>query len=167
MLEDGVSSQQLFELYSLRPARPVPRPVGESRTACHSAHSRTPLRTPEIAPFLCMPRMSYTIKDFNSCRINTYKKLLRFSHLIENAQLQVLYNQHLRVFASQVLWIQHLHKNRGGVPSELSSGGAFPASPRTPHRITLEAPPAPAAGARLNPCRTSLEGRGAPLDASG
>ena len=59
------------------------------------------------------PRMSYTTKDFKSRRINTYKKSGHFSHLIENTQLQVLCNQHLRVFASQVLWIQHLHKNRG------------------------------------------------------
>ena len=59
------------------------------------------------------PRMSYTTKDFKSRRINTYKKLPCFSHLIENTQLQVLCNQHLRVFASQVLWIQHFHKNRG------------------------------------------------------
>ncbi len=59
-------------------------------------------------------RISYTTKDFKSCRISTYKKIPHFSHLIENTQLQVLCNQHLRVFASQVLWIQHLHENRGG-----------------------------------------------------
>jgi len=115
-----VESQPLFEYLPLRPARPVPRPVGEPRTACHSAHSRTPPRTPEIALFWCMPRMSYTTKDFKSCRINTYKKMARFSHLTENTQLQVLYNQHLRVFAPQVLWIQHLHEKRG-----VGEGGTF------------------------------------------
>ncbi len=109
------------------PERALPRP--RRRVFCASPDpigkaARALPQTAKTAPLLCMPRISYTTKDFKSCRINTYKKLGRFSHLAENTQLQVLYNQHLRVFSSQLLYIQHLHKNRG-----VGGGGYLPSYP--------------------------------------
>ncbi len=75
---------------------------------------QVPPSNPNVLYQIQSPRISFTTKDFKSFRINRSKKLPHFSHLIENTQLQVLWNQHLRVLGWEILWIQHLHKNRGG-----------------------------------------------------
>jgi hypothetical protein len=61
------------------------------------------------------------------------------AHLFENTQVQPLQNQHLRIFSSQALWIQHLHKNMGGgggAPGN-SSRRTPSASPHPPRRIKV------------------------------
>jgi hypothetical protein len=59
--------------------------------------------------------------------------LIGYVHLIQNTQVQLLQNQHLRIFSPQVLWIQHLHENVGGGPGNFfeknSPGIAVTTSP--------------------------------------
>ncbi len=58
-------------------------------------------------------------------------------HLHQNTPLQVVYNQHLRVFSFQPLWIQHLREITGGGVSAFrwTPGAAWPAAfPKTRFR---------------------------------
>jgi len=61
---------------------------------------------------------SYTTKELHSRLSRLESALTKFRRVLhislKTNDSQVLYNQHLRVFASQPLSIQHLRKNTGG-----------------------------------------------------
>jgi len=71
-----------------------------------------------------------------SFRISTCRVLAYLSQLVEIKQLQTLWNQHLRVFASQALYIQHLHQNTGGGRGPARHSLAAPKSEACPLRRT-------------------------------
>ncbi len=69
------------------------------------------------ARFLCNSKVIHS--KGVSAPINPLESALTNSRSVFRISLktngrQALYNQHLRVFSSQVLYIQHLQKNRGG-----------------------------------------------------
>ena len=140
MLSDCVSSRQQLGFHS-------PFSV--------QASPRAPLRIPRIAPFLCnsklihSKRLSAPISPLESALTNSCP-VFRIS--LKTNGRQVLCNQHLRVFASQVLWIQHLHKNTGrGVPPLSSTIPACPAATSAEalglgDERPLRVPPAPSKG---------------------
>ena len=61
---------------------------------------------------------SYTTKELHGRLSRLESALAKFRRVfrisLKTNGSQVLYNQQLRVFASQLLWIQHLRKNTGG-----------------------------------------------------
>ena len=124
--------------------------------------SNSPAPFPQIAPFLCNSKLIHSkglsapISPLESA-LTDCSRFLRISLKING--WQVLYNQHLRVFSSQVLYIQQIHKNMGE-----GEGSTFRVTPRLPRRglatsVGCESrsdrdepltrvPPAPSTGAR-------------------
>ncbi len=132
VLSGGVSSQQHFEAsHPIKGASPERTPQGVSRMgpSLYPLPS-APLRIPRIAPFLCNSKLIHSkgLSAPISPLESALTRPLRFFRIsLKTNGRQVLYNQHLRVFLPQVLYIQQIHKNMGGrgvgyLPSYPSDG---------------------------------------------